>query len=294
MYKEILAKSALNRIDKEYLPYNWDLNIYRGCSHKCQYCFAMYSHKYLESEAFFDEIYVKTNIAEVLEKKLKSRSWKKEIINIGGVTDSYQGIEAKYKLMPKVWELLIKHNNRAVMSTKSKLILRDIELIAELSRKVPVGIAATIITTNEEHRRRIEPGTGSIQDRFMMLGEMKAKTRAIVGVHMMPIIPFLTDTKENIESVFSQAKSVGADYVITSSLNLYTETRKNFFAFIQKDFPELYSNMIALFKSNEMFSQYKKGLYLRVKEARMKYNIPSYSTIFETEAEQDAKQMSLF
>jgi len=288
------AKSALNRIDKEYLPYNWDLNVYRGCSHKCQYCYALYSHKYLDSAAFFDDIYVKTNIAEVLEKKLKSRSWKKEIINMGGVTDSYQGVEAKYKIMRDIWNLLIKYNNRAVISTKSRLILRDLDLIKELAEKVPVGIASTIITVNEEDRKKIEPGTGSIESRFDLLKEIKENTAALAGVHIMPIIPYLTDSEENIDAIFLKAKEIGADYVLTSNLNLYTETRKNFFSFIQRDYPELYGKILELFKDTRKFSDYKQGLYQKVKKIRKKYKMPSYSSIFSTEAEPDAQQLSLF
>lgn len=294
MYKEMEAKSALNRIDKEYLPYNWDLNVYRGCSHKCQYCYALYSHKYLDSAAFFDDIYVKTNIAEVLEKKLKSRSWKKEIINMGGVTDSYQGVEAKYKIMRDIWNLLIKYNNRAVISTKSRLILRDLDLIKELAEKVPVGIASTIITVNEEDRKKIEPGTGSIESRFDLLKEIKENTAALAGVHIMPIIPYLTDSEENIDAIFLKAKEIGADYVLTSNLNLYTETRKNFFSFIQRDYPELYGKILELFKDTRKFSDYKQGLYQKVKKIRKKYKMPSYSSIFSTEAEPDAQQLSLF
>ncbi|OJT81281.1 radical SAM protein, partial [Clostridioides difficile] len=86
----------------------WDLNIYRGCEHGCKYCYAIYSHKYINSNNYFEEIYVKTNIVEKLERQLKSSKWKKEVINIGGVTDSYQPIEADYKIMPEILNLLIK------------------------------------------------------------------------------------------------------------------------------------------------------------------------------------------
>ena len=95
--KEIKAKSALHRLNSKFLPYNWDLNIYRGCSYHCQYCYALYSHNYLnDGFDFFKEIYVKTNIVELLEKELAAPKWKREIVNMGGVTDSYQVLEEKY------------------------------------------------------------------------------------------------------------------------------------------------------------------------------------------------------
>jgi DNA repair photolyase len=127
MFEEIRVTKALTKIketNRLTLPYSWDLNIYRGCEHGCHYCYAMYSHRYLEKEekdsfpgkelsggqgcAFFQRICVKTNIAEALEKQLGARSWKKEVINIGGVCDSYQPAEAKYGLMRKVLALMIK------------------------------------------------------------------------------------------------------------------------------------------------------------------------------------------
>ena len=86
------TKSALHKLKRK-IPYGWDLNIYRGCQHGCQYCYAMYSHDYLSDKNFRD-IYVKTNIVEELEKRPSAPDWQREVINIGGVTDSYQPAEA--------------------------------------------------------------------------------------------------------------------------------------------------------------------------------------------------------
>ncbi len=96
-YQEISCKSALNRIDSRYLPYHWDLNIYRGCAHRCQYCYALYSHQYLEDNRFFDTIYIKRNVAERLALELAKPSWKREVINIGGITDSTENLSAIYE-----------------------------------------------------------------------------------------------------------------------------------------------------------------------------------------------------
>ena len=95
--EEIQIKKALNKLNSKFLPYKYDLNVYRGCSHHCQYCYALYSHKYLEGGSnFFDTIYVKTNVVEALEKELSSKRWKREVVNLCGVTDSNQAIEEKY------------------------------------------------------------------------------------------------------------------------------------------------------------------------------------------------------
>ena len=111
----------------------------------------------MEKDDFYGDIFVKTNIVEQLEQQLKSRSRKKEMINLGGVTDNYQVAEAQYKLMPEVRKLLIKYKTPATISTKSDLILRDIELIDQLSHITSVNIALTITTTDQKIQKLIEP-----------------------------------------------------------------------------------------------------------------------------------------
>lgn len=206
-YKEITCVTACNRLKRPSLPFSWDMNIYRGCEHGCKYCFAMYSHRYLDDDEYFNSIYVKTNIAERLEQQLSRPSWKREPVSIGGVTDSYQPAEAKYKLMPDILRLFIKYKTPAIISTKSELILRDYDLIAELARITYVNIAETITCMDETRRRKIEPSGAPSLGRFRVLKEF-SKTDAFTGLHLMPIVPFLTDSRENIDALY---KNGGAD-----------------------------------------------------------------------------------
>ncbi|MMZ61897.1 hypothetical protein D1872_240720 [compost metagenome] len=120
MYSEMDCSVACNKL-KRNVPFAWDLNIYRGCEHGCKYCYAIYTHDYLNagSEKYSEDIYVKTNIVEQLEMQLSSPSWKREVVNIGGVTDSYQPAEAIYKLMPDILQLMIKYKTPCIISTKS-------------------------------------------------------------------------------------------------------------------------------------------------------------------------------
>jgi len=126
--KEIRCESALTKLKRK-VPYGWDLNIYRGCRHACRYCYAIYSHQYLNSDGFYDDIHVKSNIVDVLERELSSPGWKREVVNIGGVTDSYQKAEETWQLMPEILKLLIKYRTPAIISTKSTLPLRDFDMI---------------------------------------------------------------------------------------------------------------------------------------------------------------------
>ncbi len=269
IYNEISVKSALNKLKRK-VPYGWDLNIYRGCQHGCRYCYALYSHQYLGSEQFSREIYVKGNLIELLEKELQSSGWKGEVINIGGVTDSYQPAEAEYQLMPQILKLLIKYKNPAIISTKSDLVLRDYDLIDQLSRLTYINIAATITTVDEGIREKIEPGAVTSARRFIMLKEFR-KTRASIGLHVMPIIPLLTDTQENLQALFSQARDCGVDYLLPGTLYLRGKTRTDFFSFTAEEYPDKLSSLQAIYKTGAADKSYKNQLYSVVNPLREKY-----------------------
>ncbi len=275
-YIEISCETAMNKL-KRRIPYSWDLNIYRGCEHGCKYCYAIYSHDYLDSEDYFGNIFVKTNIVEQLEKQLSNPKWKREIVNIGGVTDSYQTAEEHYRLMPDILKLLIKYRTPAIISTKSDLILRDYDLIDELSRITYINVAATITTMNENIRKRIEPGGVESAKRFNMLKTFR-KTNASVGLHVMPIIPFLTDSFENFDLLFSMAQDSGVHYVLPGTLYLRGKTRAVFFDFIRKEVPHLYKDLAALYKTGGADKEYKNSLYKMVNELKEKYNLSSSYT----------------
>ncbi len=291
-YIEIKSKTACNRINSNFLPFNWDLNIYRGCEHKCQYCFALYSHKYINSADFFDEIYVKKNIVECFEKQISSRKWKRTIVNIGGIADCYQPAEKKYKIMPEILKLCIKYKIPICLSTKSKLILRDFDLFAELATLVPVDIACTITTVNEKIRQLIEPNASSSQERFNNLKEF-SKTNVNTGIFIMPIIPELTDSYENLSMLYKIAKENKVNYAITSILNLRGETKIKFLNFLKDKLPHLYNKIKAHYKGSYVNLIYKRHIYNIINKLEKKYPLkekeityPNYNNIDE--------QLSLF
>ncbi|MBZ9570603.1 radical SAM protein [Methanobrevibacter sp. TMH8] len=284
-YKEIICKSACTKT-KPRMPYKWDLNVYRGCEHRCKYCYAIYSHKYLESNykgavsssgansnKFFNNIYIKTNVVEELDKQLSKPSWKNEMIAIGTVTDSYQSIEKEYGLMREVLEVLIKHKNPTVISTKSDLILRDLDLINELSELNFVNIAVTITSLDKKIQKSIEPNTISSQDRLKVLDIVRSQTNASTGLHFMPIIPHLTDSYEHIDSMFKNAEERDIHTILTAPLNLYGKTRGFFLNFIKKDFPELYDDIFHMYEKGRVDRTYSRELFTKIKKIRTNYNI---------------------
>jgi len=294
VYRELSCSSACNSVRGRF-PFQWDMNIYRGCEHGCKYCFAMYSHDYLGSDAYFSDILIKTNIVEQLERQFASPSWKREIVSIGGVTDSYQPAEEKYRLMPDILRLFIKHKNPCIISTKSDLILRDYTLIDELSRLAYVNIAATITCADERIRCKLEPGSAPSERRFAMLKAF-SKTNASTGLHVMPIIPYLTDTRENLDALFAAGRDSAITYVMTGVLYLRGRTKQAFFEFIRKDYPELCKPIYELYKTGSAGRDYKSQLYPMVNALRNKYGLSTdYRSNMDAWASRDEnRQLSLF
>lgn len=293
-YREISCKSALNRIDNRYLPYHWDLNIYRGCEHHCQYCYALYSHEYLEEDRFFDTIYIKRNVAERLALDLAKPSWKREVINLGGITDSYQPIEAKKQLMPDILRLLIQYRTPCTISTKSDLILRDFDLLDRLSRIADVNVATTITTLEEDLRQKLEPGGVPSTRRFEVLKAFE-KTKVSTGVHMMPIVPRLTDSSENLNAIYAGGKAADVDYILPGLLNLKGRTRQNFLDFIHREFPQHMDYFLLLYSRGGLDKEYKQSFYKKLHRIKVRYGLPSGRKVLQAAPNSyDGQQLSLF
>ncbi|MEA5026608.1 hypothetical protein SDC9_108331 [bioreactor metagenome] len=277
------------------MPYQWDLNLYRGCQHACSYCFALYTHQFLPDTDFYHDIYIKTNIVEQLDKQLSDPHWNHSIINIGSVSDSYQPAEAKYRLMPEILRLCLKYQNPIIISTKSTLIIRDLDLIAQLAEKTYVNIAATITCMDETVRSKIEPGCAPSIDRFKMLAEFR-KTNVSLGLHMMPIIPYLTDSQANLEQICSLAASVNVDYLLPGVLYLRGLTRQTFFNVIKHDFNNLTDHLQLLYQGQGASQEYKNELYRRLNPLLEKYQLSTnYNRLIKSKMKQPSfEQLELF
>jgi DNA repair photolyase len=287
MYKPLQAKSALHKIKSNYLPYRYDLNIYRGCEHNCVYCFAQYSHKYLDSEEFFDDIYYKKDIVNILDKEMSSRNWKGKMINIGGVTDTYQPIEKDKKLMRDVLKLMIKYENPINICTKSDLILRDMDLLKELSQKTVVNIASSITCKDEKIRIKLEPNSPSTKKRFKVLETIKKETEATTGILMIPIFPYITDSVENIEYIFKKAKSIDVDFILSGVLNLKGNTKEKVLKFMDEEFPLLKRKYESLYKGAFVNKVYKDAFYIKIKNIRNRVGFRNKKVEYEVKRQLD-------
>jgi len=248
IFRDYKCKEALYHLKRKGLPYSFDLNIYRGCSHNCQYCYARKSHKYLNSKNFENEIFVKTNITEVLEKELKRGRTGGKFINIGGVCDSYQPAERKFKLMPGILKILIKY-------------------------KQPV------IINNNEISSKVEPGASLPEVRWNILQEF-SQTKASTGFHFFPILPFLSDDKTLMEKMVKRASEVKVDYMLSGVLYLSGGIKERYLSFIKREFPEYYSAYVELYPRVKANLDYKSRIHSFLGRMREKYGVNAqYSKI---------------
>ncbi len=283
MVKELMARSILHYHERTFST-NWDANIYRGCEHKCRYCFAQYSHRYLNTEDFFEDIFVKINASEILTKELGKKKWKKFPVNVSGISDCYQPAEAKYRIMPKVIRSFIANRNPLVIVTKSILILRDIELIKELNNVAEVTVIISVSTLDEEKRRSIEPKAAPTIERMKMLKEFKDIGCKTV-VLLMPIIPYITDDEKDLDEIFRVTKEFGLGSIIAWPLHLHGKTKSVFYSFLREHFPELISNYDLLYRNGTVSDEYSADLQRTVSDLRKKYRL--YSVYEQTRPKSD-------
>ncbi len=257
----IECKRILHRINVWFLPFRWTLNPYRGCQFNCTYCNARYTHEYLglETDDFQHEIFAKTNAAERLDAEFSRQSWRGALVHIGAVTDPYQPAEEKLLITRAILEVVLKHENPIDIATKSNLILRDLDLIRRISEKTFLNVILTITTTDSQLARRLEPNAPSIEERLRTV-RILSENGVNVGVALIPIIPYLTDTVDQIERLVESSMNAGANYVIVDGLNLKRSARPKFMSFLQRDFPELVSKYIELYTKEYPPKMYRKRL----------------------------------
>lgn len=293
---EITCQKAFRKLKRHIGPYMYDMNIYRGCAHQCSYCYAIYSQRYLEQDDFYHDIYYKGNIVEQLEKQLASPRWTKEIICLGTVCDSYQPVEKELGIMRDVLKLFIKYRNPIIISTKSDLLLRDIDLIKELSSLTFVNIAATITTMDETLASIVEPGAVSPARRATMLKRMKEETQASCGIHISPIMPYLNDDEASFTALLKTANLVGVDYVMSGMLNLIGDTRKSYFQMLHQHFPDLVKPYMQLYPNGRIQPAYKQSVYSRYIPLVKQYHINTdyMKGVRAFEQKKEVEQLSLW
>jgi DNA repair photolyase len=294
-YQLIKCKSLLHRHDTGYLPYHWDVNIYRGCAHSCLYCFARYSHEYLGYRDPFDfeqKILVKVNAPQVLDRELASPKWRGELINLSGVSDPYQPAEKKFGLTRQVLEVMLKHRNPTILDTKSDLIQRDLDLLSRLSETTFCCVAVTITTLDEGLRRQLEPFSSPASRRVALLKKLK-EAGVKTGLLATPILPYLTDDPRSLEELVRTAAECDVDFTVAGVLSLRSSARQRFMPFLRQQFPELYAKYRQLYKGWSAPRDYSREVYERVWLLQEKYGV-GHEMQWPQGTGPRVRQMSLF
>ncbi len=271
--KELKAKSMLHYHERTFST-NWDANIYRGCAHNCRYCFAQYTHRYLETANFFQDIFVKITAPEILAKELAKKKWKKYPVNVCGISDCYQPAEAKYKIMPKVIKAFLMNKNPLVIVTKSTLILRDIALIKKMNKVAQVSVICSVSTLDEEKRKLIEPNAAPTLERLDMLKEFN-EIGCQTAVLFMPIIPYISDDEQNLDDIFRITKENNLGSINAWPLHLRGNTKAHFYSFLRESFPHLLPKYHILYRNGSVSYQYRQNLEERIRALRDKYRLYS-------------------
>ncbi|WP_150307027.1 Rv2578c family radical SAM protein [Planctomonas psychrotolerans] len=242
-FHEVLAKTALNSVPgaSKALPFGWTINPYRGCSHACVYCFARPTHTYLDLDSgtdFDTQIIVKVNVADVLAKELARPSWQRHPVALGTNTDPYQRAEGRYRLMPGIIAALAASGTPLSILTKGTLLRRDLALLAEASETVPVDLAMSIAIFDDVLQQSVEPGTPSTRSRLATV--TAAREHGLrCGVFMMPILPYLTDSRASLDAALADVKASGATSVLYSAMHLKPGVKEWFMGWLEREHPEL-------------------------------------------------------
>jgi DNA repair photolyase len=232
------SRSIINPVDSPDLGFRWTLNPYRGCEHGCIYCYARPGHEYLGMSCGLDfetKILAKHDAPDLLRAALRARSWKGETIVMSGVTDPYQPVERELKITRRCLEVLVAHRQPVALVTKSRLILRDLDLLSELANFGAVRVAVSLTTLDSSLAAKMEPRAASPTAR---LGAIRALAGAGIPVAVMtaPIIPAVND--HEIPALLKAASEAGATSSGWVLLRLPFQIKALFLEWLQRHFPD--------------------------------------------------------
>lgn len=238
---EVEAKTIINKVPGNFLPFTHTINPYRGCSHACSFCFARKTHTYMDMNAGNDwstKIVAKVNAPELLRHELRAKKWKGDHIAMGTATDPYQRGEGRYGLMSGIIRALTDYRNPFSILTRGTLILRDLGLLREAASVTKVSTAFSIPTLDEDVWRRSEPGTPHPRKRIEAVRKLN-DAGIPCGVMVAPILPGISDHPRQLMDVVSAAIDAGATHVSPILLHLRPVVREEYMSWLQREYPGL-------------------------------------------------------
>ncbi len=239
-YRPLVSRSILNRVtSRRGLPFSHAINPYRGCEFGCRYCYARYTHEFLElrnPEDFERKIYFKENAAWLLQQELARLKPGTEIA-LGTATDPYQPLERKRRITRSLLEVFARSGGfRLGIVTKSTLIERDLDLLKEIAARHTLTVHVTVTTMNTRLARILEPRAPRPDLRMATVAKLRQEgVRA--GAMCSPLMPGITDTRASIEAVARAAAGAQANFLFAGALFLKPCSRPTFLRFVREHFP---------------------------------------------------------
>jgi DNA repair photolyase len=276
-YFTLTAKSLLNRcVSKRAMPFTWTINPYRGCEFGCRYCYARYTHEFMEMRdgmEFEQKIYVKQHAGGLLRNELR-RVKPHESIALGTATDPYQPAERRYEITRGILEEFARHRGYELgIVTKSNLVERDLELLQQVAQSNRLSVHVTITTLNTDLARILEPRAPR-PDLRMDAVRALVKAGLRVGISCSPVIPGITDSPKDLESLIQTAADAGADYVFANPLFLKPCSAAVFLPFLEQNFPHLAENYRQRYRDRAFLpAAYGKRMSQLVARLREKYKL---------------------
>jgi len=286
-YFVLPVKSILNRCDSNRVPFEWTINPYRGCEFACKYCYARYTHEYMELDGseFEKKIYVKKDAAPLLAHDIsrkysytseKSGGERADHIAIGTATDPYQPAEREYGVTRACLEELTKRDGLSIsIITKSNQIVRDIDVLQRIALRSDLAIDITITTLRSRLARLLEPRAPRPDLRLAAVKQLREAGLA-VGVSASPLIPGITDREGDLEAVAAAARDAGAQWFFSGVLFLMPASAKQFLPFVREKFPRLAKQYEQWYAKNGYAPEdYRKKASERVARIREKFGFAS-------------------
>ncbi len=292
------SRSLLNRsVSKRQLSLEWSINPYRGCEFGCKYCYARYTHQFLEpgkvddiptgtydgpeqrwAKAFEHEIYLKENAAWLLEQEL-GRIDPREEIAIGTATDPYQPIERRVGLTRSLLEVFSRRSGyRIGLITKSNLVVRDIDLLRRIGDRNQLVLHVTITTTSAEMARKLEPRVPRPDLRFAAVRQLR-QAGLHAGVLCSPLLPGINDSTASVHAVARAAAAAGASFLGGHPLFLKSCSRPTWLSFVREHFPHLAGDYDRRFATADFAdAAYRRQMAALLRGACTRYGLPQRST----------------
>ena len=241
-YFTLPVRSLLNRcVSKRQMPFTWTINPYRGCEFACKYCYARYTHEFMEMRDgadFEQKIYVKQHASDLLRQELRQVK-AGESIAIGTATDPYQPAERKFEVTRAILEEFVLHEGLELgIVTKSNLVTRDLDLLKRISQRNRVSVSVTVTTLKVDLARILEPRAPRPDLRLDAVRQLN-QAGVHAGVNCCPVLPGITDSPRDLDSVVRAAAAAGAKHIHANPLFLKPCSAAVFLPFLDKEFPEL-------------------------------------------------------